>query len=143
MMRRTAFRQIRPAFPPKLRYREPAEPSTVKPLVRGSYGPCEGGGAVPKEPQPVRDEAYRRLVASLPCFECRIQQFSQCAHPNSGKAKGKKLSDDLCFPLCSDRPGVVGCHAKFDRYELVSRADMPAYEARALAWTTEKLKEKA
>jgi hypothetical protein len=140
-VKRTSMRQIRPAFPPKLRDREPAEPPTVRPLVRGSYGPCEGGGAVPKEPQPVRDEAYRRLVASLPCFNCGIHGHSQCAHPNTGKTKGRKLSDDRCFPLCADRVGVVGCHSRFDRYELTGRDGMAAFEASALAWTTEQLKE--
>jgi hypothetical protein len=96
-----------------------------------------------KQPAPVRDESYRRWVASLPCFECRIQDYSQCAHPNTGKAKGKKLSDEGCFPLCCDRLGIVGCHARFDRYELVSRADMPQYERRALEWTLDQLKEAA
>jgi hypothetical protein len=95
------------------------------------------GNPISKAPAPVRDESYRRWVASLPCYECRIHGYSQCAHPNSGKAKGKKLSDDGCFPLCCDRPGIVGCHPKFDRYELVSRADMPEYERRALEWTKE------
>jgi hypothetical protein len=93
------------------------------------------GAAVPKAPAPVRDESHRRWVASLPCYECRIHGYSQCAHPNSGKAKGKKLSDEGCFPMCCDRPGVKGCHSRFDQYEIVSRADMPEYERRALEWT--------
>lgn len=108
-------------------------------LVRGSYTGASSGVVVEKAPEAVRSERHRRLVAGLPCFHCRIQGYSQAAHPNSGKAKGKKTSDADCFPLCCDRPGVVGCHARFDRYELVPRAEMPAFEARALAWTTQLL----
>jgi hypothetical protein len=102
----------------------------------------EGGtrGARPKAPEPVSDEAYRRLVASLPCFECGIQGYSQAAHPNSGKGKGKKLSDRECFPMCCARTGVKGCHQKFDEYEIVSAADMPDYELRAAAWTRDRLR---
>jgi hypothetical protein len=120
---------------PKLRDREPSAPLS-KPLRVGVYTKS-GARAVPvlKAPEPIRDETHRRWVASLPCYECRIHGYSNAAHPNSGKAKGKKLGDDKCFPLCVDRPGVLGCHGRFDRYELVSRADMPQYEADALEWT--------
>jgi hypothetical protein len=103
--------------------------------VRSTYGGSGGGVSVPKEPEPLRDEAYRRWVASLPCYECRIHGYSQCAHPNSGKAKGRKNSDEGCFPMCCDRPGIVGCHSRFDRYQLVNRADMPEYERGAAQWT--------
>lgn len=113
--------------PAKLRDREPPA-VIVKAERRGTYAHTETVARV-KQPPPVRDESYRRWVASLPCFECRIHGYSQCAHPNTGKAKGKKLSDAACFPLCCDRPGIVGCHTRFDRYELVSRADMPEIRA--------------
>jgi hypothetical protein len=68
-----------------------------------------------------RSEAYRRLVAAMPCRSCGIQGYSQAAHPNSGKAKGAKADDRLCFALCCDRPGTKGCHARFDQYELGGR----------------------
>jgi hypothetical protein len=122
--------------------RIPREDRPMAPLVRLERAPNYAGGvsgARPKEPEPVRDESYRRRVASLPCYECRIQGFSQCAHPNSGKAKGRKNSDAGCFPMCADRPGVVGCHSRLDRYELVSRADMPGYEQRAGEWTRQQM----
>lgn len=119
--------------PPKPKYyeiaREPQRISRKASFSGGTTGPA------PKEPEPVRDESYRRWVASLPCFECGIQGFSQAAHPNTGKAKGKKLSDDKCFPMCCDRPGIKGCHGKFDRYELVMRWAMADYERAALEWT--------
>ncbi|MFZ2306828.1 MAG: hypothetical protein WAW73_20330 [Rhodoferax sp.] len=87
----------------------------------------------PKEPKPWRSESYRRLVASLECYHCRIHGHSQAAHPNTGKAKGKKACDSLIFPMCT--VGGNDCHGRFDQYRLVSRADMPAYEEAAARWT--------
>ena len=73
-------------------------------------------GSFPKS-QPVRSEAYRRAVASLPCFGCGIQGHSQAAHlPPDGK--GLKQCDLLTFPLCCARVGVPGCHQDFDQYRL-------------------------
>lgn len=95
------------------------------------------GAPVPKEPEPTRDENYRRLVATLPCFNCRIEGASQAAHPNTGKAKGRKADDLLCFPMC--HVGAKDCHARFDQYKLVPRAEMAAFEARARAWTVREL----
>lgn len=86
----------------------------------------------PKE-SPVRSEAYRRLVAALPCRYCGIHGLSQAAHvPPDGK--GIKQDDRQIFPLCCDRPGVQGCHPKFDQYKLFPRA--VAMEI-ATAWATD------
>lgn len=63
--------------------------------------------------KPVRSEAYRRWIASLPCFCCGIQGYSQCAHANGG-GMGTKASDLETFPLCATRPGDMGCHMRFD-----------------------------
>lgn len=104
--------------------------------VTPNYGGTTAGPA-PKDEKPARDESYRRWVATLPCYECRIQGYSQCAHPNTGKAKGAKLSDAGCFPLCCDRLGIKGCHSRFDQYEIVPREQMPAYERDAAKWTQE------
>jgi hypothetical protein len=82
---------------------------------------------VPKR-QRVRDEPYRRFVATLPCSHCQVEGYSQAAHPNTGKAKGRKADDTLCFPLCCDRPGVVGCHTLFDQHKLFARAERPRME---------------
>lgn len=96
--------------------------STVRPLSRGTMGGGTSGVPVPKE-ETVQHEGYRRLVALFPCKGCGIGFLSQCAHPNTGKATGKKLIDDrLCFPLCADSPGRPGCHAKFDRGALFDKA---------------------
>lgn len=64
--------------------------------------------------EPLRSETYRRFVASFPCFACHIQGYSQAAHPNFGKGLGLKTDDRLCFPLCSVRPGHMGCHQMHD-----------------------------
>ena len=132
-MRRTPFRRkegptTRPVREWTGEYR-PERPRAV--MAR-----CDGQvRAAAKGPEPVRDESYRRWVASLPCYECRIEGYSNAAHPNSGKAKGVKLTDEGCFPLCVDRPEVKGCHPKFDQYEIVSAEEMPEYERAALEWT--------
>ena len=65
----------------------------------------------------VRSKAYLRLVASLPCINCGLHDYSQAAHvPASGK--GMKESDFSTFPLCCNRPGVNGCHQNFDLYAM-------------------------
>jgi hypothetical protein len=75
---------------------------------------------VPKD-EPVRHEGYRRLVASLPCIRCKQVGRSQAAHPNTGKGAMLKTDDRLCFPLCADGPGVVGCHTMFDQGALFTK----------------------
>ncbi len=75
--------------------------------------------AFPKAPKPVRSEAYRRLVASLPCALCGIEGASQAAHPNFGKAKALKACDLLCFPACHE--GANGCHSAWDSYRMGGR----------------------
>ena len=69
--------------------------------------------AVPQRPihqknPPIRDEKYRRHVASQPCMACGYHQ-SQAAHISVGNfARGMKADDTLCIPLC------VECHDHFD-----------------------------
>lgn len=95
--------------------------SAIKPkavLARIQAGPAP---AIQKDGA-VRSEEYRRLVAKLPCKHCGVHGHSQAAHPNTGKGAGLKTDDRLCFPLCCDRPGVQGCHTKFDQHALYSRA---------------------
>ena len=69
---------------------------------------------------PARSEAYRRLVATLPCANCGRQGHSQHAHTNAGKAKAMKNDDRDAMPLCADDYGLPGCHSRFDRYALFS-----------------------
>lgn len=84
-------------------------------LPRGVHALADGGhDPVPKD-EPVRSEGYRRWIASLPCFGCGIEGFSQCAHPNQGRGLGQKATDADCFPLCCTRPGHMGCHVMHDQ----------------------------
>lgn len=73
-------------------------------------------------PQPkheyIRDEGYRRYVASHDCFRCGIAGISQAAHANSaaaGKGMGIKASDEALFPLCATTPDRPGCHDEHDQ----------------------------
>ncbi len=113
--------------------------STVRAVRLGQNWSSSTGISRPKSAAPVRDESYRRLVAALPCFVCHVEGRSQAAHPNTGKAKGRKLSDHLCFPLCCDQLGAPGHHWLFDQYRLVPKADMPDFERRAYHWTVREL----
>lgn len=70
---------------------------------------------------PVRSEAYRRAVASLPCAICGIFGYSQAAHANQGKGMGLKACDLTCFPACGPRPGIQGCHAALDQGALFTK----------------------
>src|SRR5438093_721655 len=95
----------------------------------GRYGSNEVHAPQPKEPDPVRSEPYRRLVAGLRCIRCHIATYSQAAHPNVGKAKGEKASDLECFPLCCARPDIEGCHYAHDQHKLFARGERGDIEA--------------
>ena len=71
---------------------------------------------------PVRSEAYRRAVATLPCAICGVYGYSQAAHANQGKGMGMKACDLTCFPACGPRPGFQGCHAALDQGALFLKA---------------------
>ena len=77
----------------------------------------------------VRSEAYRRLVAALPCICCGFHGHSQAAHPNTGKGAGTKTDDRLCFPLCTETPGRQGCHSKFDAGALFTKQERRQIES--------------
>ena len=94
--------------------------------------------AMPKV-APVRSEAYRRAVAALPCVICKIAGISQCAHANTGKGTGTKVSDTRCFPLCADQPGRQGCHARFDQGALFTKLVRPSIEEAWIADTQRRL----
>ena len=90
--------------------------------------------AAPVEKEsPLRSEAYRRAVASLPCIHCGIEGYSQHAHENAGKGKGLKVDDRCAMPLCCTRPGIEGCHAAFDQYRLLP-GGREAHHAQGRAW---------
>ena len=64
---------------------------TVTPGAFRVPGPVASAPAARVEKSaPVRSEALRRAVASLPCINCGVPGHSQCAHSNSGKGAGIK-----------------------------------------------------
>ena len=107
-LKRTGFARRQYVAPP---------PAPVRPLDRvPNYSAANDAEPVPKMTY-LRSEEYRRFVASHACFACGIAGWSQCAHPNQpkfGKGGHIKASDEFCFPLCSTRPGHVGCHVMHD-----------------------------
>lgn len=113
MLRRSGFK--RPERPPQV-------PAVLRPLVKpvnyASISANDPVVSVAKE-NPLRSEAYRRLVAAMPCAHCLKPHRSQHAHENDGKGKAQKLDDRRGMPLCADEPGQVGCHTRFDRYQLI------------------------
>jgi hypothetical protein len=66
-----------------------------------------------------RSGQHRRNVATLPCVVCGIEGHTQAAHIGGlehGKGRALKVPDSRVAALCSDRPGVVGCHTKHDQH---------------------------
>ena len=99
------------------------------------------GHAIRQKQQPIRDEAYRRYVASMPYLACPVDVEnnswgirSQAAHISVGNyARGMKADDSLCIPLCCDSPVLRGCHGMFD-------ADQEGFARQVLGKTIDELK---
>jgi hypothetical protein len=98
------------------------EPPPLRALERvPNYAGGTSGQALPKD-EPVRSETYRRKVAAMPCIHCGRGAPSQCAHANTGKGMGLKVSDLDTFPLCP------ACHSAFDQGALFPRDERRAIE---------------
>lgn len=70
----------------------------------------------------MRDAKRLAEIRKLPCVRCGNPN-SQAAHSNSsghGKGRGVKADDAYTVPLC------VGCHQRFDRFELGTRTESEA-----------------
>jgi hypothetical protein len=131
---------MKPAAPTVYARAERVAPNIARLTVKVNMPRADGGAdSIPKA-APVRSEAYRRLVAALPCASCRIEGNSQAAHPPP-TGKGIKESDLDCFPLCRTRPGIEGCHSDFDKYRLVPKADMRSLAGHWAADTRRLVKE--
>ena len=116
-MKRSAWPRRRAGVSPETPV-APAPP--VKRLARpANYAPATGHATAVKKDAPARSEAYRRIVAAMPCIHCGIAGYSQHAHANEGKGMGIKTDERAGFPLCAPRPGIEGCHAAFDQYRLL------------------------
>ena len=134
MMRRTPFRRASVSTTPeteqereqRLMDKARRAMNSVVPRAATMGLGTTAAAPIPKA-APVRSEAYRRAVASLPCINCGVPGHSQCAHSNSGKGAGIKASDLDSFPLCTVHPGadgrlVQGCHENFDQGALFTKA---------------------
>jgi hypothetical protein len=126
MLRRTPMKRGK-GFKSK-RHDAPAVPREDRPMAlypatrRGTYGGTVSGQAIDKD-RPVRSEAYRRLVAAMPCADCGIPGPSQAAHANQGKGLSLKTDDRTCFPLCPR------CHRLHDQGAVGSREMRRDHEA--------------
>lgn len=118
-MKRTGFSRKAPTHVA----RDPDRVRSTPTATPGAWRAPQPVGDAPAAPvhkeEPVRSEAYRRLVAKLPCAHCGIAGYTQHAHENDGKGKGLKVDDRRAMPLCCVRPGIEGCHAAFDQYRLL------------------------
>lgn len=113
--------RFRPTYTPRDPDRERHTPTVTPGAFRSPQAVTTGRDAVHKD-APVRNEAYRRAVASLPCAICGISGYSQAAHANTGKGMGLKACDLTLFPACCARPGEQGCHARLDQGALFTKA---------------------
>ena len=119
----------RSGFKPRVPQREARDPDRVRntpSAIPGAFRapvPVSATTAAQvNKDAPVRNEAYRRAVASLPCVICGVYGYSQAAHANTGKGMGMKACDMTCFPACGPRPGFQGCHAALDQGALFLKA---------------------
>lgn len=151
MMRRTPIKRTAWSARAPLKKAEPKEPlaltqkalNAIKSIPRkATYAAVSREvGAVPiAKAKPVRSEAYRRAVASLPCCICGVPGFSQAAHGSVGKGMAIKASDYSLFPACCDRPGVRGCHGQLDQGALFKKSVRHELEPVWAADTQRKIK---
>ena len=122
MMRRTPFRRASASTThetehereQRLMDKAQRAMNSVVPRAANMGSSTTAAAPIPKA-APVRSEAYRRAVATLPCAICGVHGYSQAAHANQGKGMGMKACDLTCFPACGPRPGFQGCHAALDQ----------------------------
>ena len=132
-LKRTGFRPRAPSSEQRDPDRVRAMPTVVPGAFRAPEPVASAPAARVEKSAPVRSEAYRRLVASLPCIHCGIEGYSQHAHENAGKGKSMKADDRCAMPLCCTRPGIEGCHAAFDQYRLLP-GGREAHHTQGRAW---------
>jgi hypothetical protein len=102
---------------------------------------ADGGADLIPKAAPVRSEAYRRLVAALPCAHCAIAGHSQAAHADMGKGAHIKSDDRTCYPACAPRPGAIGCHSLIGSTGTYSRDARRTLEAEYAASTRKTIRD--
>lgn len=121
-MKRTGFK----GRAPQAQNSDPDRVRSMPAVVPGAFRAPEPVASAPaarvEKSAPVRNEAYRRLVAAMPCVICGMVGYGQAAHGSAGKGMGIKASDLELFCLCADRPGVRGCHSLLDQGALFTKA---------------------
>jgi len=121
-IKRTGFK----SRAPQAQNSDPDRVRSVPAVVPGAFRAPEPVASEPagrvEKSAPVRNEAYRRLVAAMPCVICGMVGYGQAAHGSAGKGMGIKASDLELFCLCADRPGVRGCHSLLDQGALFTKA---------------------
>lgn len=121
-LKRTGFRPRSPRREQRDPDRVRAMPTVTPSAFRAPEPVACAPAAQVEKASPVRNETYRRLVASLPCAICGVPGFSQAAHANTGKGMAMKACDLTCFPACGPRPGCPGCHAALDQGAMFTKA---------------------
>lgn len=121
-MKRTGFKSRVPQREARDPDRVRSTPTAIPGAFRAPVPVSDAPAAQVNKDAPVRNEAYRRAVASLPCAICGVYGYSQAAHANTGKGMGMKACDMTCFPACGPRPGFQGCHAALDQGALFLKA---------------------
>jgi len=141
-MKRSA--PIKPKAPPRRPVKTIGESYTPKPReCARNDGKARMTLVMPRpKDAPVRDEAYRRRVAALPCAHCGRPPPSQCAHADEGKGMGIKSSDLDTYPACADAPGRVGCHSLIGASGMFTREQRRHLERTYAERTRENLAEK-
>jgi hypothetical protein len=121
-MKRTGFK----SRAPQAQNSDPDRLRSMPTVAPGAFRAPEPVASAPaarvEKAVPVRNEAYRRLVAAMPCVICGMVGYGQAAHGSAGKGMGIKASDLELFCLCADRPGVRGCHSLLDQGALFTKA---------------------
>jgi len=130
----------RSGFASQWKPRPPAEERPERPILRLARVPKPSEPVFSPQPKAtyVRDEDYRRAVASLPCARCGIVGFTQCCHSDSGedgKGGAIKACDLSSWPGCGPRPGVPGCHYEVGHGAVLGREEKRAFEVKAAADT--------
>lgn len=121
-MKRTGFKSRAPQAQNSDTDRVRSMPTVVPGAFRAPVAVDSAPAAQVEKAAPVRNEAYRRLVAAMPCVICGMVGYGQAAHGSAGKGMGIKASDLELFCLCADRPGVRGCHSLLDQGALFTKA---------------------